>query len=144
MSSASSKGSVSLKQALNRMHSGHAEMLKAVGANRPFLDASARDSEWRGAKVMRETLLKWGAVDASGITEFGVQLLTAWQYKHPTPDQAADNLLALHGGDIAATRKSISELAYGNVSVSCRNFYGAADRVLESRFYSSQRAGDES
>lgn len=42
----------------------------------------------------------------------------------------AEKAIARHDGDIQKARDAISDLAYGNVSVSCRNHYRPLDDVL--------------
>lgn len=65
----------SLAQMKVRSNSGHRNALAALAAGRPVLGPTASPGQYRGAKIVLATLVRWGCVDADGITETGRQLL---------------------------------------------------------------------
>jgi hypothetical protein len=81
-------GTPSLKQALNRMHYLHAQILRGER-----LWGGARDGQVRGYMRARRTLVGWGALESDGsLTAFGTELIAAWTAVHGTrPPWAASS-----------------------------------------------------
>jgi hypothetical protein len=70
-----------IHQMLNRMHAGHATMLRMAADEAVGRKVSAQaisTGTYLGLLHSRTTLLRWGCVDSTGITSRGQALLTAW------------------------------------------------------------------
>jgi len=62
---------------LNRANEAHRGILTAYETGVPYLRDNAYASEYRGARTALDTLLRWGCVENSQLTERGRELLTA-------------------------------------------------------------------
>lgn len=67
----------SVAQMRVRALDGHRKALQAIRDGRPILGPTARPSEYRGMRVVLDTLYRWECVRDGKLTDRGVALLEA-------------------------------------------------------------------
>lgn len=65
----------SIKQALNRMNSGHFRVLEALAGGNKVVCGS--DATWLGFRKCASTLSHWGAIEGGNLTQYGNDLHAA-------------------------------------------------------------------